>query len=291
MNTVIRRSFCLVLCLLVAVSSALADVPRLIHYQGKLLDTVGAPVSGDVSLTIRLYDGPAPGGSVTFEESHTSVPLKNGLFSILIGTSTAAGVPDAAFASATAYLGVSVQGGEELSPRTRLVSVPYALRANRAATAERLVKPGTAESAVLKSEVLIDNLLALTSEENREQIEGALSGLSTLVRDNSGDVREMIAELRDLSTSLKLASDEFRTVLEDNRGDLKSAVANLNEATAELKPMVDYLGDEDTVRKLDSLIHNGSELALRLNTLVGDNQYSLDQTLLDLRESFSINYY
>lgn len=144
---------------------------------------------------------------------------------------------------------------------------------------------GTAETAVLKSEVLIDNLLAMTSDENRELLENALAAVSALVRDNSGEVAAMISETHKLAESLRLASDEFHVVLRDNRGDMQDAVAGLNRITSDLEPIVAYLGDEETIQKLDSLIHNGSELALRLNTLVGDNQYSLDQTLVDFRES------
>lgn len=144
---------------------------------------------------------------------------------------------------------------------------------------------GTAETAVLKSEILIDNLLAITNEENRDKLERALSDFSALIHNNSDGVSAMIADARDLSVSLRLAADEFRGALGENREDLKAAVENLNEVTAALKPVVAYLGDEETIRKVDALIYNGSELALRLNTLVGDNQYALDQTLSDLRES------
>jgi phospholipid/cholesterol/gamma-HCH transport system substrate-binding protein len=144
---------------------------------------------------------------------------------------------------------------------------------------------GTAETAVLKAEILIDNLLALTSPENRELLETFLADLSTLVRDNSDDLGSMVKEARDMAVSLRASSDELRSVLEENREDLRETMIALNEVTSGLKPFAEYAGDEGTVEQLNTLILNGSELALRLNTLVGDNQYSLDQTLLDLRES------
>ena len=69
------------LAVLGIVASAVASVPRLIHYQGRLLTSPDdVPVTEPVSLTIRLYDEDPGGGSITFEEAHPSVPLANGLF-------------------------------------------------------------------------------------------------------------------------------------------------------------------------------------------------------------------
>ena len=144
---------------------------------------------------------------------------------------------------------------------------------------------GTAETAVLKADVLIDNLLAITSEENRKRIEGTLSDVSQVIHANSDEVGATIAEMQNLAESLRMTTDEIRTLLEENRDGLRAVVRNLDEITERSGPFFAYLGEEETIRNLDGLVRNGSELALRLNTLVGDNQYSLDQTLVDLRES------
>jgi len=144
---------------------------------------------------------------------------------------------------------------------------------------------GTAEAMVLKGEVLIDNLLALTSDENRRVMERIIRDVSGIIHDNRDEVGRTVAETRDLAENLKLTVEELNALLEENRDGLREAVANLNEIAEKAKPVVAYLSDEDTIRKLDDLVTNGSELALRLNTLVGDNQYTLDQTLADLRES------
>jgi phospholipid/cholesterol/gamma-HCH transport system substrate-binding protein len=144
---------------------------------------------------------------------------------------------------------------------------------------------GTAETAVLKGEILIDNLLAITSSENRDLLERFLADLSAVVRNNRGEIAELVKEARAMSVSLTESSDELRTALEENREDLKGAMVALNEVMTSLKPFAQFAGDEETIARLNELIYNGSELALRLNTLVGDNQYSMDQTLIDFRES------
>ena len=144
---------------------------------------------------------------------------------------------------------------------------------------------GTAESAILKAEVLIDNLLTLTSEENRERVVGMVQQISTLVRANSDDVSGMISEARGLTEGLRKSTEEISTLLEENREGLTTVIENMNEVAESSRPFFAYIGNEETIRKLDDIVSNSNELALRLNTLIGDNHYALDQALVDLRES------
>jgi phospholipid/cholesterol/gamma-HCH transport system substrate-binding protein len=143
----------------------------------------------------------------------------------------------------------------------------------------------TAETAVLKADVLIDNLLALTSDDNQEMIKRILRDLTEIVHGNSDQVASTIDETRRLAVSLRETTDELHTLMAENREGLRTVISNLDELTENSKPIFAYLGEEETLRKLDDLVSNTSELALRLNTLVGDNEYSLDQTIVDLRES------
>jgi hypothetical protein len=115
--------------------TTLADVPREITFQGKLTGNGTDPVS----LEVRLYDA-ATGGNLLWSELHPSVSRPEGLFTINIGSQTVGGVPDAALDAPEVWLGVSVNEGDELTPRTRLVMVPYAAKS---ASSEKLVAPGT----------------------------------------------------------------------------------------------------------------------------------------------------
>ncbi len=112
---------------------AVADVPRLISYQGKL----AGQTSGPVDLTVTFYDDPVAGAAL-FTETHTNVPLNNGVFSIQIGSQTVGGVPDGALDAAQVWVGVAVDANPELTPRTPLTMVPYAAKAR---SSERLVRP------------------------------------------------------------------------------------------------------------------------------------------------------
>lgn len=129
----LRTRTLLALCVLLAISSALADeVPGQVAFQGLLLDDEGEPVTGDVDLAFRLYDAES-GGALLWSEDHDDVPVLDGVYDVALG-STASLTPDLLVGGAL-YLEVEVNG-ETLMPRQRLLAVPYALRAESAANAD-----------------------------------------------------------------------------------------------------------------------------------------------------------
>lgn len=115
-------------------------IPQMLSYQGKLTDTLGVPVPDTVhAVRFRLYT--VPSGGSHFWEENQQVRTANGLFSVLLGSVTAIGsMPDAG----SAWLGMAVAGGVELSPRLRLASSAYAYLAARAAGADLLQGKDTA---------------------------------------------------------------------------------------------------------------------------------------------------
>lgn len=116
----------LILCFLMAVTlSAHAAAPTLVNYQGRLTDPAGDPVAdGNYSVVFTIYDDAVAGSTIWTETQNVTTTA--GLFSILLGSVTA--VTDNVFNGTTRYLGLAVDGDPELTPRTALVSVPYALR-------------------------------------------------------------------------------------------------------------------------------------------------------------------
>ncbi len=107
-------------------------IPQLFSYQGKLTDTLGAPVpNGSYPMMFLLYAVPS-GGSPFWTETQ-SVTVKNGLFSVLLGSTTPI---DSVPAAGAAYLGMTVSGGPELSPRLRIASSAYSYLAGEARRAD-----------------------------------------------------------------------------------------------------------------------------------------------------------
>lgn len=91
--------------------------------QGVIKNSDGSAVdNGNYSLTFSLYNSDS-GGSAIWSETQNNVPVTGGIYSALLGESEEL---TAAF-DETYFLGVSIDGGTELTPRARLTSSPYAL--------------------------------------------------------------------------------------------------------------------------------------------------------------------
>jgi len=120
----VRRAALCIALVFVMVAAGTAEVPRTLSYQGVLRDASGNPVAdGDYDVTFSLYLVPG-GGAVLWTETQ-SVSAEGGIINATLGETTPLGL---AF-DATYYLGISVEGEAELTPRTELTSAPYAMRA------------------------------------------------------------------------------------------------------------------------------------------------------------------
>lgn len=116
-----RALAALVLACLVC-GAAYAQVPTAISYQGRLSDLAGAPVAdGAYSMRFRIYNTQS-GGSLLWDSNTMSVNVEAGVFTAELQPITASNLT-----SSTAWIEPTI--GETTLPRTRLVSVPYALRA------------------------------------------------------------------------------------------------------------------------------------------------------------------
>lgn len=122
----------LLLIFLAAAPVMSAGIPQLINYQGKLTNVSGIPLDTTVSMTFTVYDA-STGGNSKWTEIHSSVTVVKGLFNVLLGGVTP--VEDTVFNDSLRYLGITVGTNPEISPRTQLVSVPYAFRTRQADTA------------------------------------------------------------------------------------------------------------------------------------------------------------
>lgn len=129
-----------------------AAVPGEVHYQGLLLDFAGDPVNGLEDFAFRLYDAPT-GGTLLWSETHDDVDVVEGVYYVDLGATTA--LSESVLGNPALYLEIEV-GGETLSPRERLLAVPYALRARSAETSDSAataVSLGTIDAGFL-SEIM-----------------------------------------------------------------------------------------------------------------------------------------
>jgi hypothetical protein len=114
---------------------AMADVPLGITYQGRLTDSLGAPVAdGNYLLRFRIYDVPE-GGSALWDSDYREVVVADGVFTYRLGANVL--LPPNLFpGDQPRYLGIKVGAEDEGLPRILMVSVPYAYKSLEADTAQ-----------------------------------------------------------------------------------------------------------------------------------------------------------
>lgn len=124
MRTNLNNLILAVFLMLVLSAAALAQTPKLINYQGRVLNAVGAPVlDGAHNFDFVIYDMSAA-GSVLWDELGVAINTTGGLFTYQLGSPSSFNF--ALFTSnLELWLEVTVDGQVQ-TPRTRLISNPYA---------------------------------------------------------------------------------------------------------------------------------------------------------------------
>jgi hypothetical protein len=104
------------------ITTANAEAPALIPYQGRLTDKAGRPVNATLSMTFALYAVPT-GGTAAWIEAHPNIQVVDGLFIAYLGET----VPlSSGVLNDNPYLGLTVGSDSEMTPRQQWGSVPYA---------------------------------------------------------------------------------------------------------------------------------------------------------------------
>ncbi len=129
----------LMFALLLHASTAYAQVPHLVRYQGFLKDSQGAPLEGPYTLTFRLYAAATGGNPLWIEPQNVSIT--GGNFSVLLGSVTTLDTVDW---SQPQWLSIQVNSSTELTPWDPITSVPLAIRAE---TAEIVKTSGLTDDA------------------------------------------------------------------------------------------------------------------------------------------------
>ncbi|MFO8102277.1 MAG: hypothetical protein R6U37_08985 [Dehalococcoidia bacterium] len=115
-----------------------ADVPLKINYQGYLTDNAGNPVNGDTQITFRIYDTVTSGtGTLKWDEVRT-VPVSDGLFSVVLGGSSPM---TADIFNTASWLEIEVESDGPMTPRQEMTSTAYAIQAGNANSAFALDAP------------------------------------------------------------------------------------------------------------------------------------------------------
>ena len=114
-------------------ANAAPVVPNLINFGGVLTDLNARPLAGVQGVTFLLYRT-QQGGTPLWMETQNVTPIKNGQYTVVLGSASTHGLPADLFATGEGrWLAVQIAGQPE-QPRVMLVAVPYALKAADAQT-------------------------------------------------------------------------------------------------------------------------------------------------------------
>jgi len=115
------------------------DVPRLLACEGKLADAAGAPVTGDKTITFRIWDDATSKDAAhkLWDETLTVSFGAGGEFHAALGATAGDELPATLFQGGSRWLGMEVgssaDAAGELAPRMLLQPVPWALAAGESA--------------------------------------------------------------------------------------------------------------------------------------------------------------
>jgi len=111
------------------------SAPELINYQGRLTDSAGQPLDGvTADLTFTFY-GVETGSTPTYlTVLQEDVVVTKGIYNLLIGSGTVtpgveSGLADVFQKHQDVWMGVKVDSDQEMTPRERITSVPFAINA------------------------------------------------------------------------------------------------------------------------------------------------------------------
>ena len=104
-----------VLLLSLLVPALALAVPTQLNHQGRLLDSAGLPIQGELPITFTLEDA-EESGNVLWSET-LDVDFSDGYYSVKLGSSDDNVIDAALLAEASLWIGLTIDGGDQLSPR------------------------------------------------------------------------------------------------------------------------------------------------------------------------------
>jgi hypothetical protein len=137
------KPLCLAILLLMpAIPQVVGQVPNVVDFQGTLFDGSGTAITGQRSIAFRIYSA-SSGGDLLWEESQ-AVTIADGVYNVALGSVNA--FADEVWSHPQLWLALKVGSDGEMAPRTRILAVPFALRAK---VAERVESSSGGGGAVL----------------------------------------------------------------------------------------------------------------------------------------------
>lgn len=112
-----------------------AAINSQIAFYGTLQDSSNNNLTGTYDMVFNFYSA-ASGGGALDTSTHTAangnpVSVINGEFVVLLGSGTGNALDGVDFDSSSIYIGLSIEGDPEMTPRERLAAAPYAFNSDQ----------------------------------------------------------------------------------------------------------------------------------------------------------------
>jgi hypothetical protein len=243
---------------------------EIINYQGSLSDTNG-PMNGFHSMTFDIFDTKTPGSDLPlWSESHTNVQLSDGVFNILLGSSTP--FPADLFdTNDDLYLRITV-GGEDLDPLMHITSSAYAIKADTANHAHTATAANSVLDGTVTGNLLVDGRVGVGDESPNAEMHVVMTSGGTIPSLTPGLIVEDVPnnfgsrmEIRDESGVAEFRIDATGDV--DIGGDSKLGIGIASpEARLHVQMPNGSIVNPSTVAGLivtDSVYNSGNRLEIQ----------------------------
>jgi len=136
------------------ISSAAAQAPNSLMYQGRLTTNTGAPITAATNVVFAIYANISGGTALWTSGTVSITPDQNGVFTVELVT-----IPTTVFNGSKRYMGITVAGDTEMIPRQILTSAPYSYNAATSPAVAYIVSlPGGAYNALASGMASIDSI-------------------------------------------------------------------------------------------------------------------------------------
>lgn len=127
----------IIVCVALA-SSARAEIPQLVTHVGRLLDGQDKLIDATLDITVTLHSKSVdavgdPNHNLVWSQKYAGVHVVNGIYTLLIGDPDKGRALTPKDLESGVWLGITIADGEEMAPRLRLTSAPWAMYAGDSA--------------------------------------------------------------------------------------------------------------------------------------------------------------
>ncbi|MCX5792532.1 MAG: hypothetical protein NTY45_10045 [Elusimicrobia bacterium] len=255
-----------------APAAAVQTAPSLISFQGRLTDNMNNPLAGSYDFAFAIYDAPT-GGSLLWSETQNGIIVFNGVLTAELGASLA--ITDSVFSSSYTYLAITVSTNgvvTPLLPRQRLLSVPYAMNAQRingmdfsalvtTGTAQSISGPKTFTANINMSGTRITDLavpISTGDAANKAYVDSVIGSSQSSVLSATQTFTGQNTFLNQVSIS----SDIYITGQINLLGNLVTTPAGLLDATKLAGIVPNYVLDSSSVTKRGNTFNGPDQLVL-----------------------------